>query len=79
METFFTNINLITLALGKRLRVKPLEGQNVPLLFVSCSRLLRTQLPLSSVFQADLKLIQSPNRKPYLIARKKDFQQLSLF
>ena len=79
MDTFFTDIQLATFALGKRLRVKPLDGQNVPLLFVSCSRSLRTQLPLGSIFKADLKLIASPNRKPYLIARKKDFKQLSLF
>jgi hypothetical protein len=79
MKTFFTDIKLTTFALGKRLRVKPLEGQNVPLLFVSCSRILRTQLPLGSVFKADLKLIYSPNRKPYLVARKKDFRQLNLF
>ena len=79
MNDFFTDIQLSTITQGKRLRVRPLEGQKAPVLWVSCSPSLRTQLPLGSVFTTDLKLIESQNRKPYLIAIKRNYQQLRLF
>ena len=79
MNTLFTDIEITILAQGKRLRVRPLEGQKAPVLWVSCSRSLRSQLPPGSIFTADLKLIQSKKRKPYLIAIKRNYQQLRLF
>ncbi|MCU0471408.1 MAG: hypothetical protein MUF58_22770 [Arcicella sp.] len=79
MNTIFTDIQLTTFTLRKRIRVRPIEGQNVPTLYVSCSRLLRSQLPLGTIFKADVKLIQSGNKKPYLIALKRDYKQLRLF
>jgi hypothetical protein len=79
MDTFFVNIQLTVLTQGKRLRVRPLEGQASPVLWVSCSRTFRSLLPVGSIFTADLKLIESQKRKPYLVAIKRDYHQLRLF
>ena len=79
MKTVFINIKLTTMTMGKRLRVRPIEGQNIPIFWVSCSRSLRSQIPLGSIFCTDLKLIQSTNRKPYFVALKRDYNQLYLF
>jgi hypothetical protein len=79
MSTFFTNIQVTVLTQGKRLRVRPLDGQSSPVLWVSCSRSFRSQLPVGSIFTADLKLIESQKRKPYLVAIKRNYHQLRLF
>jgi hypothetical protein len=81
MNQIFINISLSTLYDGKRkkIRVRPTQGQNVPLLWVSCSKSQRQQMSLGTVFKTDVKLIESQSRKPYLKATKKIFGQLSLF
>ena len=81
MNQVFININLSTLYDSKRkkIRVRPTSGQNVPQLWVSCSRKQRNQMNIGTVFQMDVKLIESERRKPYFIATKKILGQLSLF
>jgi hypothetical protein len=81
MNQVFINITLSTLYDSKRkkIRVHPKEGQNVPLLWVSCSKSQRQQMSLSTVFKTDVKLIESEKRKPYLKATTKILGQLSLF
>ncbi|MFC0186475.1 hypothetical protein SAMN04515674_106121 [Pseudarcicella hirudinis] len=78
---FFPNCFVITTfdSKKKRIRVRPLDEQKVPRLWISCSRKWREQLPIGTVFQMDVKLIKSPERKPYLFALKKTIGQLSLF
>jgi hypothetical protein len=81
MNQIFLNISLSTLYDSKRkkIRVLPKEGQNVPLLWVSCSKSQRQQMSLGTVFKTDVKLIESSKRKPYLKASSKILGQLSLF
>ncbi|MEA5258162.1 hypothetical protein VB264_10255 [Arcicella aquatica] len=78
---YFTNVCLLTTydAKSKRIRVRPTEGQKVPVLWVSCSRKQRNQMQVGTVFRTDVKLIISGKRKPYLAATKKILGQLSLF
>jgi hypothetical protein len=81
MSTIFSNIKLLTLydTKRKKIRVRPMQGQNIPELWVSCSRKQRNQMSIGTVFKMDVKLIESERRKPYLIATKKILGQLSLF
>jgi hypothetical protein len=81
MSTIFSNIKLLTLydTKRKKIRVRPMEGQSIPELWVSCSRKQRNQMNIGTVFKMDVKLIESERRKPYLIATKKILGQLSLF
>ena len=81
MNQVFININLSTLYDSKRkkIRVRPTAGQNVPELWVSCSKKQRNQMIVGTVFKTDVKLIESEKRKPYLMASKKILGQLSLF
>ena len=81
MNQVFININLSTLYDSKRkkIRVRPTSGQNVPVLWVSCSKKQRNQMIVGTVFKTDVKLIESNKRKPYLKATKKILGQLSLF
>ena len=81
MNQVFININLSTLYDSKRkkIRVRPTSGQNVPVLWVSCSKKQRNQMIVGTVFKTDVKLIESDKRKPYLKATKKILGQLSLF
>ncbi len=78
---YFKDIFLSTIydAKSKRIRVRPKEGQKVPVLWVSCSRKQRSQMQLGTVFRTDVKLINTGKRKPYLAATKKIIGQLSLF
>lgn len=79
MSTFL-NVSLFIVQVGKRIRVKPLEGQKVDNnLFVSCSRKQRSQMQIGTIFQSDVKLIQPHDKKPYLKATQKLFGQLRLF
>lgn len=65
---------------GKRIRIKPIEGQEAPTLFVRCSRKQRERLPIGSRFTIDVKFVQPTKKKPYLIARTPfSLFQLSLF
>ena len=81
MNQVFINITLSTLYDSKRkkIRVRPTSGQNVPVLWVSCSKKQRNQMIVGTVFKTDVKLIESGKRKPYLKATKKILGQLSLF
>lgn len=81
MNDIFININLTTFydTKTKRIRVRPVEGQKLPFLWVSCSRKQRTQMSVGTIFKTDVKLIHSPKRKPYFVAIKKVIGQLSLF
>ena len=81
MNGTFNNITLFTIYDSKRkkIRVRPIEGQNIPMLWVSCSKKQRNQMIIGTTFRMDVKLIESGNRKPYLIATKKILGQLSLF
>jgi hypothetical protein len=81
MSKVFSNINLFTLydTKRKKIRVRPTEGQNIPQLWVSCSRKQRSQMTIGTTFKMDVKLIESEKRKPYLVATKKILGQLSLF
>ncbi len=81
MNRTFNNITLFTIYDSKRkkIRVRPIEGQNIPMLWVSCSKKQRNQMIIGTTFRMDVKLIESGNRKPYLIATKKILGQLSLF
>jgi hypothetical protein len=81
MNQFFFNISLSTLYDSKRkkIRVRPMQGQNVPELWVSCSKKQRNQMTVGTVFKTDVKLIESEKRKPYLKATTKILGQLSLF
>lgn len=81
MYKIFNNIQLCTIYDSKRkkIRVHPIAGQNIPELWVSCSRKQRNQMSIGTVFKTDVKLIESERRKPYLIATKKILGQLSLF
>ncbi len=64
----------------KRIRLKPVDGQDIPILFVRCSRKQRESLPIGSIFTIDVKLVESKNRKPYFLARTPfSLMQLSLF
>lgn len=64
----------------KRIRLKPIDGQAIPILFVRCSRKQRESLPIGSIFTMDIKFIQPKNKKPYLLARTPfSLMQLSLF
>ena len=81
MNQIFINISLSTLCDSKRkkIRVRPTQGQNVPELWVSCSKKQRNQMIVGTVFKTDVKLIESEKRKPYLKATTKILGQLSLF
>jgi hypothetical protein len=81
MSQVFININLATLydTKRKKIRVRPSSGQNVPDLWVSCSKKQRNQMIVGTVFKTDVKLIESEKRKPYLKATTKILGQLSLF
>jgi hypothetical protein len=81
MDKTFNNINLCTFYDPKRekIRVRPTEGQNIPELWVSCSKKQRNQMSIVTTFRMDVKLIESDKRKPYLVATKKILGQLSLF
>jgi hypothetical protein len=81
MNRTFINISLSTLYDSKRkkIRVRPTEGQNVPELWVSCSKKQRNQMIVGTVFKMDVKLIESEKRKPYLMGVNKILGQLSLF
>jgi len=81
MNQVFINISLSTLYDSKRkkIRVRPIRGQNVPELWVSCSKKQRNQMIVGTVFKTDVKLIESGKRKPYLKATSKILGQLSLF
>ena len=61
------------------IRVRPTSGQNMPELWVSCSKKQRNQMILGTVFNTDVKLIESEKRKPYLKVTAKILGQLSLF
>lgn len=64
----------------KRIRLKPVDGQEIPILFVRCSRKQRESLPIGSILTIDVKLIESKNKKPYFLARTPfSLIQLSLF
>lgn len=55
---------------GRKIRLKPIIGQVVPEnLLIECSRHDRLKYPIGTIFKADLKLIEIPNKKPYLITR----------
>ncbi|MBC7407073.1 MAG: hypothetical protein H7339_01675, partial [Arcicella sp.] len=62
-----------------KIRVRPTQGQDVPELWVSCSKKQRNQMVVGTVFKTDVKLIESEKRKPYLKATAKILGQLSLF
>ncbi len=81
MNQIFINISLSTLYDSKRkkIRVRPTQGQNVPELWVSCSKKQRNQMVIGTVFKTNVKLIESEKRKPYLKATTKILGQLSLF
>ena len=81
MSQVFVNISLSTLydSKHKKIRVRPTQGQNVPELWVSCSKKQRNQMIVGTVFKTDVKLIESSTRKPYLKATNKILGQLSLF
>ena len=81
MNKIFNNIVLTTIYDHKRkkIRVRPSEGQDIPKLWVSCSRKQRNQMIIGTTFRIDVKLIESDKRKSYLIATKKILGQLSLF
>jgi hypothetical protein len=81
MNQILINISLSTLYDSKRkkIRVRPTSGQNVPKLWVSCSKKQRNQMIVGTVFKTDVKLIESSTRKPYLKAITKILGQLSLF
>jgi hypothetical protein len=76
----YLNISLSIVQVGKKIRVKPLEGQRVDKnLFVACSRKQRSQMQLGTIFQSDVKLIEPQTKKPYLKTIQKVFGQLRLF
>lgn len=82
MQSIFLNCLLQTVFDSKRkkIRITPIAGQVVPMLFVRCSRKQRESLPIGSVFNMDVKFIQPKNKKPYLLARTPfSLMQLSLF
>ena len=81
MNRTFINISLSTLydSKCKKIRVRPTKGQNVPELWVSCSKKQRNQMVVGTVFKTDLRLVESEKRKPYLKATAKILGQLSLF
>jgi len=73
---YFLDCFIQTIQTGKkRIRMKPLEGQNVPDLFVECSRPERLKYPIGTIFKADLKIIQVNNKKPYLITRHRKLER----
>ena len=67
MNQVFININLSTLYDSKRkkIRVRPTCGQNVPQLWVSCSKKQRNQMIVGTVFKTDMKLIESGLTSPF--------------
>ena len=81
MNRIFINIRLSTLYDSKcnKIRVRPTQGQDVPELWVSCSKKQRNQMVVGTIFKTDVKLIESEKRKPYLKATTKILGQLSLF
>lgn len=65
----FLDVYLVSVKIGSKIRLKPLDGQHVPSsYFVECSRTLRKQYPIGTVYQTDVRLVQPKNRKPYLQA-----------
>jgi hypothetical protein len=81
MNQVFINVTLSTLYDSKRKKIllRPIQGQNVPELWVSCSEKQRNQMSIGTVFKTDVKLIESEKRKPYLKATNKTLGRLSLF
>ena len=73
MSKIFNNMILCTIYNYKRkkVRVRPTEGQNIPELWVSCSKKQRNQMVIGTTFRMDVRLIESDKRKPYLVATKK--------
>ena len=61
MNRIFINISLSTLYDSKcnKIRVRPTQVQDVPELWVSCSKKQRNQMVVGTVFKTDVKLIES--------------------
>lgn len=65
----YLDVYLVSVKIGNKVRLKPLEGQVIPnSYFVDCSRTLRKQYPIGTIYQSDVRLVQPKNRKPYLQA-----------
>ena len=63
----YLDVYLVSIKIGNKIRLKPLDGQSVPnYYFVECSRTLRKQYPIGTIYQSDVRLVQPKNRKPYL-------------
>ncbi len=63
----YLDVYLVSVKIGNKIRLKPLEGQNVASsYFVDCSRSIRKHYPIGTIFQSDVRLVHPKNRKPYL-------------
>jgi hypothetical protein len=56
MSKTFNNIILCTIydPERKKIRVHPIEGQNIPELWVSCSKKQRNQMSIGTTFRMDV-------------------------
>jgi hypothetical protein len=61
------DIFIQSVKVGSRIRLTPIEGQQVQNYFVECSRKLRAKYPVGTIFKVDCRLVRPSNRKPYLM------------
>ncbi len=66
---YFLDCFIISVLVGNKIRLRPKEGQDIPDLFVECSRTERRKYPVGTIFKADLKLIETKNKKSFLMTR----------
>lgn len=74
----YLDIYIQSVKIGARVRLKPLDGQHLQPCFVDCSRKLRTQYPVGTIFKVDCRLVRPSNRKPYLMVLHRNSLQQAL-
>ncbi|WPP49617.1 hypothetical protein [Catalinimonas niigatensis] len=66
----YLDVYIQSVRIKNRVRLQPLAGQNVPLLFVSASRKARLQWPVGTIFKVDLVFIKREKIKNFYRLRK---------
>lgn len=74
----YLDIYIQSVKVGSRIRLQPLAGQHIDPCFVDCSRKLRTNYPIGTVFKVDCRLVRPSNRKPYLMVLHRNSLQQAL-
>ncbi len=75
----FLGVQAMSIKVGNRIRLRPLQGQNVShTYFIECSRRERIKYPVGTIFELDCILVQPKNRSAYLRTIHRNGLQKSL-